>query len=209
MKTRYKVMNADMTTPFKGMKLELGQEYVCNDFCEDKSRDCAAGFYATDPEGLAYAWKPGRKIIKVQVSGRSIEIPPYKCRYEKIKLIRELSKTEIIRLLKTHEKKCGYLLSEVIFPVNPLEMDPEVTPEDVGLVEKWAKVRDQVGDQVWAYIGTLFPKIKEWKYFEGTSDGYPYQPAADLWRKGLIPVKYRGKWHLLGGPKMKELWKED
>ena len=79
----------------------------------------------------------------------------------------------------------------------------------------WASVRDSVrasvGDSVWAsvgasvgdsvrasvgaYTGSLFPDIKDWEYAP-KSDGYPYACAAELWKRGLIPVQSGEKWKL-------------
>jgi hypothetical protein len=73
----------------------------------------------------------------------------------------------------------------------------------------WASVRtsvrtsvgDSVGDSVRAYMGSFFD-LEAWKYTEGIgADGYPFQPAVDLWEAGLVP-SFDGKtWRLHGGPK--------
>jgi len=67
----------------------------------------------------------------------------------------------------------------------------------------WASVRasvwDSVGASVRAYIGSMFPAIKEWKYYNGKAEGYPYQPAVDLWKRGYVP-SFDGKtWRLHSG----------
>jgi len=76
----------------------------------------------------------------------------------------------------------------------------------------WASVRASVGDSVWAsvgaYIGSLFPlKRKDWKYTENIKcKGYPFQPAVDLWKMGLVP-SFDGKtWRLHGGEKGRVVW---
>jgi len=42
---------------------------------------------------------------------------------------------------------------------------------------------------------------------------YPFSSAEKLWRMGLVPIKYQGKWSLYGSPKgdgrIKELWREE
>jgi hypothetical protein len=88
----------------------------------------------------------------------------------------------------------------------------------------WDSVGDSVGDSVWAsagasagasvrasvyaYIGSLFPSIKTWKYCENVkAEGYPFQPEADLWKQGLV-VSFDGKdWRLHGGEKAETLYK--
>ena len=61
----------------------------------------------------------------------------------------------------------------------------------------WVSVRDSVEvsaeASVWAYIGSIFPGIKEWEYCNFKYSGYPFQPAVDLWRRGFVPVKVKGK----------------
>jgi len=63
----------------------------------------------------------------------------------------------------------------------------------------WDSVRDSVRRLVWAYIGSLFPQIETWKYVkpdEWNKGKYPFESGAKLWKMGLIPVFYDGKWHL-------------
>jgi hypothetical protein len=69
-------------------------------------------------------------------------------------------------------------------------------------------VWDSVGDSVWAYIGSLFLNIERWKYITHEPGTYPFAPAANLWRMGLVP-SFDGKvWRLHAGPDGKEVWKE-
>ena len=58
-----------------------------------------------------------------------------------------------------------------------------------------ASVRASVNASFWAYIGSLFPNITKWKYVKESGD-YPFQPAIDLWKRGLVPVKVDGEWRL-------------
>ncbi len=59
----------------------------------------------------------------------------------------------------------------------------------------WSPVWSSVTDSVWAYTGSLFPNVKDWKYAP-KSDGYPYACAVKLWKRGLIPVQSGEKWKL-------------
>lgn len=56
-----------------------------------------------------------------------------------------------------------------------------------------------VGHSVWAYIGTLFPNIKNWKYIDHKEGEYPFQSGADLWRAGLVPSYDGNTWRLHTG----------
>jgi len=67
----------------------------------------------------------------------------------------------------------------------------------------WASVRDSVGDSVrdsvWAYFGSLFPNIQRWKYIEHEDGIYPFQPAVDLWKMGIVPSFDGNVWRLHSG----------
>jgi hypothetical protein len=72
----------------------------------------------------------------------------------------------------------------------------------------WASVWDSVKDSVGAYISSLFPNIKQWKYITHENGKNPFQPCIDLWNKNLVP-SYGGKtWRLHTGPKAKIIWEE-
>lgn len=71
-----------------------------------------------------------------------------------------------------------------------------------------ASVWDSVWGSVWAYIGSLFrvPRVA-WKNTEHIpGDGYPFQPAVDLWHQGLVPSYDGTTWRLHGGPDGRALW---
>jgi hypothetical protein len=271
-----KVVNADLTSPCQGFQFEVGKKYVCPDFDPDPRNDCSNGFYATEIEGLTYSYRPGRRVFEVSDGGRNVNADPiYKRRWEEMTLIREVFRPEIEALAKAHEPVCGYLLSEAIYPVNPL-LQPQRTPTeaDIALLKQWdsmldsmwpsvfdsvwesvrasawTSVWDSVWDSVWtnvfnsaydsawysvrtsvwdsvwysvrtsvldnvwesvlrsvwAYIGSLFPGIKNWKHIDHVPGVYPFQPAVDLWRSGLVP-SYDGKtWRLHSGEKAEIVW---
>ena len=72
-----------------------------------------------------------------------------------------------------------------------------------------ASVGDSVRDSVWAQIGGLFVLPRSaWQYTESIRcAGYPFKPAVDLWRLGLVPVYDGTEWALLGGPTAGVLWR--
>ena len=58
----------------------------------------------------------------------------------------------------------------------------------------------------WAYISSLFPGIKKWKYLEHLPGENPFQSAIDLWLAGLVP-SYDGKvWRLHAGENADVVW---
>jgi hypothetical protein len=63
-----------------------------------------------------------------------------------------------------------------------------------------ASVRASVGASVGAYTGSFF-KISKWKIIKHRSGRYPFGPAVQLWKLGLVP-SFDGKiWRLHGGEK--------
>ena len=62
----------------------------------------------------------------------------------------------------------------------------------------WASVWDSVRDSVWAYVGSLFTGIATWKYVNHEEVVYPFESGARLWKRGFVPVKIGGNWHLYG-----------
>jgi len=114
--------------------------------------------------------------------------------------------------------------------VNPFGVPPpnEITPAHLALLREWASVWGSVVDTVgnstwasvrasvgasvwgsiWAYAGSLFrvPRVA-WKNTEHIpGDGYPFQPAVDLWHQGLVPSYDGTTWRLHGGPDGRVLW---
>jgi hypothetical protein len=72
---KYKVLKEDLKSPYEDFQYEIGQTYVCPDF-DESDEECSRGFYATDIEGLLYAFRKGRKVLNTdgklrQFSGKS------------------------------------------------------------------------------------------------------------------------------------------
>jgi len=150
---KLKVLNKGLTSPYQNFKYEIGEKYVCNDFDTDKSNACSRGFYATDIEGLPYSWNTNRKCFEVEVSGKQVIIDQYKQRFEKQTIIREVGKTELVKMANGKEKELGYKFSEVLFPYYPLKGNPKkVTQKEIELLSQWASVRASVGDSVGASV---------------------------------------------------------
>lgn len=71
----------------------------------------------------------------------------------------------------------------------------------------WALVWDSVEDSFGAYISSLFPKIKKWKYIQHEEGVNPFQPCIDLWRAGLVPSFNGEIWRLLAGKDAEVVYK--
>jgi len=72
----------------------------------------------------------------------------------------------------------------------------------------WNYVRQSVHINEWAYIGSLFPGIKKWKYIEHKEGEYPFQPIVDLWHRGFIASFDGNTWRLHSGKNAKIVYKE-
>lgn len=58
---------------------------------------------------------------------------------------------------------------------------------------------DPAEDVISSYISSLFPNIKKWSYIEHTGGTNPFQPAIDLWHRGLVPSHDGKVWRLHAG----------
>ena len=146
-----KVLNKDLKSPYQDFQFEIGKKYHCEDF-DESNKDCSSGFYATGIDGLPYAYNIHRKVFECEVGGKSKEFNIYKRRYENMKLIREVSKDELIELAKPRDLILGYKLSEVINPINPLltkQRREKVTDKEIELLKQWGTVWDSVRGSVW------------------------------------------------------------
>jgi hypothetical protein len=66
----------------------------------------------------------------------------------------------------------------------------------------WNSFKESAG----AYISSLFPNVKKWKYIDHPEGENPFQPGIDLWHKGLVP-SFDGKvWRLHAGEKAEIVW---
>ena len=144
-----KVLNKNMTSPFKGFKFERNKWYHCPDF-DLGDDECSNGFYATPIDGLHYAYRPGRRVFVAEVRGQSRIFDCMKQRYEDMMLTDELTTDQIKQMALDAEQRVGYRLSEVLFPINPLLL-PKITPTeaDIILLKQWASVGDSVFSSVW------------------------------------------------------------
>ena len=105
---------------------------------------------------------------------------------------------------------------ETLKPIHPFKISKHIpNKNDILLLKEWASVetsiwtsvkgsvgasvRNSVGDSIGAYIGSLFPNIKKWKYIKSKDNNYPYQSVVDLWKRGFVP-SFDGKvWRLHSG----------
>jgi hypothetical protein len=167
----YKVLEKDMSSPFKSFVFVPGKEYICEDFDENHKNDCSRGFYATDIDGLPYSYNIHRDVWTCEVGGSSVEINEFKRRYEKIVLLEKVDKESLRKLALAWDSKVGYKLSEVLSPINPLLVARPVgvSDDEKTLLENWQavwylaglsvidsvrqSVRQSVGDSVGQSVG--------------------------------------------------------
>jgi hypothetical protein len=214
-KILYKVLNADLTSPYQGFRFELGKEYHCDDFDSNKDNECSRGFYTVNFDGLSSAFRQDKKVFACEVWGKSVEINEFKRRYEYIKILRKLTKKEIMDGLKNGSEFAGCDLLHISFPVNPLKKEKSITEKEIELLKKWASVWDSVKASVWAslgasvgasvgaYISSFFYGIEKWKGIEHKAGENPFQSGIDLWKRGFVPSFDGEKWRLHTGPNAK------
>ena len=152
---RYKVLSAGKISPYKKMKYVSGKEYVCANFDADILVDCSTGYYATDLDGLCFAYRPGMSIYECDVDGQSVEYDQFKMRYERFVLGKKLSRAEVVSRMRS--RAWDWDVEHATFPVDPFKIKrTRVTRREIALCETWASVRDSVWasvrDSVWASV---------------------------------------------------------
>ena len=190
----------------------IGTVIRVTDFDPPEHGVCGHGLHASrNPNNCFVGAKIPCIAFKVQGIGKIIG-DSKKSRYRALKIIKEIH--DLNNLF-------GWNYIEAANPIHPFKIKPpEITEVEFKLLKKWASVGasveayvgDSVGASVWnsvgAYIGSLFPAIKKWKYIDHRRGHYPFQPAVDLWKIGLVP-SFDGKvWRLHGGKKGKIYGKE-
>jgi len=159
---------------------------------------CGAGLHASkNPNDCFVGARVPCRAFKVK-GIQKIAGDNQKGRYRALKVLEEVENLNTL---------FGWNYDEAVSPVNPFQLKPpKITDQCISLLKTWVSVRDSVGASVGAYIGSLFPKIKTWKYIEHTKGYYPFQSCVDLWRVGLVPSFNDKIWRLHGGPKGKILY---
>ncbi|MGL5134488.1 MAG: hypothetical protein ACRC78_18325 [Planktothrix sp.] len=145
-----------LVSPIQNSQWKLNKWYHCTDFDASLDVACSNGFYSVEVEGLPYIFRkdnPAQKVFVVENSGKSVIFDIFKRRFEKQKIIREISHQEIWDLAKAKEPELGYKLSEVIFPINPLDFEPKITVEEARkLLAEWSSVVPSVRASIRASI---------------------------------------------------------
>ena len=148
-----KVLDRDMTSPFKSFQFEIGKDYYCHIFDANHENECSYGFYATDCDGLSYSYRPNKIIMECDVWGKSVEINEFKRRYENIRIIKKANIDDVKAALEYASLLRGYNVLESVFPFNPFSVINEPTKNDYANLNLWASVWASVGDSVWDSVG--------------------------------------------------------
>ena len=152
---KYKVLNKNFESPFQNFPYEIGKEYCCKNFDENKKEDCSIGFYATDLEGLSYSYNINNDIYLCEVWGKSVIYNQFKQRFEHIKLLKKVTPTFIKKEIVKEDlkNKLGYDLEKALFPTNPLLIKRgKVTKEEIELLKQFISVRGSVWGSVWQSV---------------------------------------------------------
>ena len=148
---KYKVLNKNFESPFQNFPYEIGKEYCCKNFDENKKEDCSIGFYATDLEGLSYSYNINNDIYLCEVWGKSVIYNQFKQRFEHIKLLKKVTPTFIKKEIVKEDlkNKLGYDLEKALFPTNPLLIKRgKVTKEEIELLKQFISIRGSVWESV-------------------------------------------------------------
>ena len=109
---------------------------------------------------------------------------------------------KVVKQIEPSDELLGFRYHEACHPVNPMLIQNDVADADIADLKSWdsvwASVGDSVRDSVWAYVGSLFTGIATWKYVNHEEGIYPFESGARLWKRGFVPVKIGGNWHLYG-----------
>ena len=159
-----------------------------------------------------------RKLIKEQ--SKKMDGDYYHACYpvNPLKINKPFDKEKALKLLKEWDSVSGSVWDSVWDSV----LD---SVRDSVWYSVWDSVRDSVSGSVWglvwysvgdsvrdsvgasvrdcfcAYISSLFPNIKKWKYINHKEGANPFQSGIDLWNMGLVP-SFDGKvWRLRKGEK--------
>jgi hypothetical protein len=155
-----------------------------------------------------------RKLIKEQ--SKAMDWDYYHACYpvNPLKIDKPFDKEKALKLLKEWDSVWASVWASVLASVRASVSD---SVGDFVWVSVWASVSDSVrasvsvsvrasvlysvGDSVWAYISSLFPNIKKWKYIEHKEGVNPFQSSIDLWHMGLVPSFDGEVWRLHKGKK--------
>ena len=119
---KYKVLEKNRTSPYQSKQYNYRRWYHDPQIGLIGKNGCDVGFYATDIEGLLYrgVWRNTERVYECKVKGREAGNPPFKSCYEYLQIIRRLSETEVRDLARAEHDRLGYLLEEMLYPINPL-----------------------------------------------------------------------------------------
>jgi len=164
---KFKVLRENLKSPFQNFQYEIGKDYTCKDF-DESDKKCSSGFYATDLEGIIYSFKKGMKVFEVEMSGREIKFDQFKHRWEKQRIIREITEEELKKLLKNECENVGYNILEACFPVNPLTGEAkEVTDKEIELLKEWISIFNSIRDSIHDSIhDSIYDSIRDPDIFD-------------------------------------------
>jgi hypothetical protein len=219
--TRYKVARPDgwdfRTGSTVNYREAVGGVVEAPDWRKDGV--CGGGLHysPTAIDALSYGTIPCSLYI-VEPVGERARIDRWKSKAQKLTVVEEVTDLDAA---------FGFRYAEACQPVSPFLLPKrEPTDDDIACLREWASVWASVWDSVWAsvrasvrasaqvsvrasvwvYAGSLFPGITRWKYVDHEPGVYPYQPAVDLWRRGLVP-SFDGKvWRLHAGENAEVVW---
>jgi len=80
---------------------------------------------------------------------------------------------------------------------------PEKLPREYA---KYYYIDNSVKDFIYAYLGSLYPRVENWKKIQHKEGEYPFQCAVELLKRGFVPSFDGGCWRLHSGKRGQKLF---
>ena len=191
----YKAIRLDGTSHWdEKTEWPVGAKVRVKDFDPDPQLECGPGVHCSPSLLEAVGYQGGPSIYRVVEPFNILNSSTGKVRCEGVQVVRELGREE-------QDELAGFKLYEANHPVHPFsgQQIPQLEAAELqNLLEAWASVWTSVETSVGAYVGGLFPEIKNWKYIEGSD---PWRPLLTLWYAGYVPSFDVETWRLHTGQK--------
>jgi len=110
---------------------------------------------------------------------------------------------EVLEEIEDLDTLFGWKYCEAKNPLNPFTLGKKSPiKSDFEELKRWHSMRDSV----WAYVGSLFPNIKQWVNVKHRKGEYPFQSVVNLWKRGFVASYDGEKWRLHSGEKAEIVW---
>lgn len=159
MPTRFKVVNADLTSPFRRFPYVMSTKETHPNFDPDRGKKRSRGFYAhSTMEGCLFTnIASGRRIAECTVGGRQVELTRFNNRYEEMTIDKLLTPAEVATKAAVESTARGYNIGEALVPINPKDIVVgPINASKINALQQWKKVWAAVLQSAASTIGDAF-----------------------------------------------------